>query len=121
MLQQENVSYSSFQKYLSPFQKPKYKMWKTMILVIVAHGHQTCFLDFEKEHDIREACGNTMPIILNSNKEEKQENKLTFNRQIRPRPFPCAQFPVHNSLNIIPFDVTNPATDSVVKQTIKIS
>jgi len=41
-----------------------------MILLIVAHGYQTCFLGFEKELDIREACGNTMPSILNPNKEK---------------------------------------------------
>jgi hypothetical protein len=72
-----------------------------------------------KEHDIREACGKTIPIILNSNKEEILQDKLPFNRQIRPRPFTCAQFPVYNSLNIIPFDVTNPATYSVIKQNHK--
>lgn len=87
-----------------------------MFLLIVAHGYQTSFLDFEKELDVREACGNTMPIILNPNKEEKQEDILPFNRQIRPQPFPCAQSPIHNSLNIIPLDITIQVTDSVVKK-----
>jgi len=86
-----------------------------MILLIVAHGYQTCFLDFEKELDVREACGNTMPSILNPNQEEKEEDILPFNRQIRPQTFPCAQSPIHNSLNIIPFDVTIQVTESVVK------
>jgi len=62
-----------------------------------------------------------MSSILNPNKEEKQEDILPFNRKIRPQPFPCAQSPIHNSLKIIPFDVTNQATDSVVKQTKKTS
>jgi hypothetical protein len=92
-----------------------------MILLIVAHGYQTCFLDSEKEFDVREFCGNTVPSTLNPNKEEKQENILPFNRPIRPQPFPYARSPIYNSLNIIPVDVTIQATDRVVKQAIKIS
>jgi hypothetical protein len=38
-----------------------------MILLIVAHGYQTCFLDSEKELDVREVCGNTVPSTLNPN------------------------------------------------------
>jgi arginine utilization protein RocB len=90
-----------------------------MILLIVAQGYQICFLDSEKELDVREVCGNTVPSILKLNKEEKQENVLFFNRQIRPQPFLCAQSSVYNSLNIIPVDVTIQATDRVVKQAIK--
>jgi hypothetical protein len=110
-----------FQKYFSLFQKPKYKIWKTMILLIVAYGYQTCFLDSEKVLDVREVCSNKVPSILSPNKEEKQENILHFNRQIWPQAFPCAQFPIYNSLYIIPVDVTIQATDRVVKQAIKMS
>jgi hypothetical protein len=75
-------------------------MWKTIILLVVEHGYQTCFLDFEKELDTIETCGNAMPGILNPNKEENKEDILPLNLKIRPRPVPCAHTPIHNSINI---------------------
>jgi len=53
-------------------------MWKTMVLLIVAYGYQTCFLDFEKELDIRKDCGNTVPSILNPSKKRKSGRYITF-------------------------------------------
>jgi len=79
------------------------------------------FLILRKNLMLERFVGTQCQVFWTPNKEEKQEDILPFNGQIRPQPFPCAQSPIHNSLNIIPFDVTIQVIDSVVKQTIKIS